>query len=163
MSPGAKRRGGLIEAGASAIAVIAALAVLGAGGFVAYRFYSAGATKQEIDKEASEALERAFTGKPVKQVAEAFQAFARERGCEAASGLPRIRLEPADNPDEGSLTFDCSLRVDLLVVKLAKSVAIEKTRKRSAAFRTIQDVKARLGRAQEVHDQRIEKRFREAE
>ena len=163
MSPRSKLCGRKSEAGASAIGVVAVLAVLGACGFVGYRFYAAGETKMEIEKEAALALDRAFNGAPTKKVGEELKAFASERGCEAAAESPTIVLEPTENPDQGSLTFDCTMGVKLLVVKVAKGVHIEKTRKRSAAFRTIEDVKARLQRAQDKHDQRIEQRFRGAE
>jgi hypothetical protein len=151
------------EVGASVVAIVAVLAVVGACGFVAYRFFAAGAKKSEIEKEAAEVVERAFGGRAITKIANDFKTFASERGCEATDGSPRIALEPSENPDKVSLTFDCALPVNLLVVKLAKRVRIDKTRERSAAFRTLQDVKARIEGAHDKHDQRIEQRFRGAE
>ncbi|MBI3072572.1 MAG: hypothetical protein HYY84_10700 [Deltaproteobacteria bacterium] len=145
------------------MAVIAVLLVLGVSGFVAFKFYAAGAIKMEIEKESAEALDRAFNGQSIKKVADALKIFASERGCEATGGPPQIVLEPSENPDQGTLTFDCKIPVKLLVVTIAKNVRIEKSRKRSAAYRTIQDVKARLQRAQDAHDQRLEQRMRGAE
>lgn len=151
-------RSSVFERGASVLGFIVTLGVVGVVAFAAFRYYDSHRIKSKLEDAVNEIAERAIQGEAPDKIRAALHRTASEYGCAAAEEAIKIGIDPPGRPTRATVALECSVPMDFLVGTIRRTINIVKTRERSGAHRTMEQIRGRVERAFERRQEKTDTR-----